>query len=95
MIKNKITVFNPTGKIVILEATIAQRLKDLNGKKLGIIDNKKENANILLSSLKSIFESNFKFSRTLYFAKKFPAEPADFLDEVADKCDFVINGVGH
>ncbi len=93
--KEKLTVLNPIGRVAASESKIAPRLQDLSRKRVAIIDNQKENADVVLSALKDILSSQYEFQEIFYFKKKFPAEPADFLEEILPKCDLVINGVGH
>lgn len=95
MKENLIEVLNPIGRVASLDSRIAHRLQDMNMKTMGIIDNQKVNANIILYTLKNNLSCRYSFKEIFYFEKKKPSEPADFIDEIAEKCDFVINGIGH
>ncbi len=93
--EDQVVVLNPIGRVGAPDSRIAPRLQDLNTKVVGMIDNQKENADIVLVTLRDHLSSLYNFKEILYFTKESAAEPANFLDEIAAKCDCVINGVGH
>lgn len=93
--EKRFTALNPIGRVVASNSRIAPRLKDLNMKRMGIIDNHKHNADIVLNILKDKLCSKYNFKEILYFQKKSAAQAADFIDSIAAKCDFILNGVGH
>ncbi len=95
MKENLITVLNPTGRVVASDSKIAPRLQDLNKKTLGLIDNQKYCADIILDVLKNNLSSKYNFKEIITFKKTSSAEPADFIDDFPGKFDCIINGVGH
>ena len=90
-----IRVLSPAGRAAPPDAHIAARPSSVDGKVLGILDNKKENATALLDAVKEILGGRVKVKEVLYFSKDFPSAPARNLEEISARCDLVINGVGH
>ena len=95
MKEKQIEVLNPTGRVVVGESKIAPRFENLNKKKMGIIDNQKENANVFLNHLKEKILSQFNIAETKTYKKQFPSKPMEFIDKISEECDFVLNGVAH
>ena len=95
-----IEVLNPTAKAASVEAEIAPRIDDLNGKVIGLLENGKPNADIFLSRVGELLGQNFKSVEIVYTQKPgestgggFPL-PAEQMEKLATKCDAVVNGVG-
>ncbi|HEX2170879.1 MAG TPA: hypothetical protein VHL09_00335 [Dehalococcoidia bacterium] len=75
---------------------IAPRLASLAGKRVGILDNRKDNADVILKRVAERLERDCGTRTALYRTKVVysrRAEPA-MLDELAAECDLVITAVG-
>lgn len=89
-----VTVYVPTGAIETATHALAPRLATLRGARIGILDNHKEFADIVLRGIAHKLQSEhgveLKFWRKDYLGK-----PSPYAKEMAAGCDAVINGVGH
>ena len=92
-----VVLVDPTGHInneVGLQ--ISPRLDDLRGKRLGLLDNTKANAEIILRKIANILNAKYEFS-DIYYTKKhssnLPPKP-EILSDIHRKADIVIAGIG-
>jgi hypothetical protein len=65
------------------------------GGTLGVLINGKEYSDVVMERLGKQLADRFGASAVLWWNKRYPATPAPFLDEIAERCAFVLNGVGH
>lgn len=88
-------LMNPRGSNAVERRPIAPRLATLAGKTVGLLDNTKKNADILLRTVGEILVADHGVARVVYRRKvgSSPAAPAAMLDELA-ACDAVINAYG-
>ena len=78
------------------DTTLAPRLAALQGKRLGLLDNSKNNAGRMLDLVVSILHSQYGFTNIIRHRKPSaskPVEPA-VINAWATLCDFAIVGVG-
>ena len=87
-------LLNPRGVFHLDENPIAPRLPNLDQKVIGLIDNSKDNADLLLNALHALIGKENPIPEVMRIQKPGPATPASFTQEFFDKCDFVINAVG-
>src|SRR3546814_682635 len=91
------TVFlmNPVGSNTVERHPIAPRLNTLAGKTIGLLDNTKKNADLLIRTAGEILIRDHGVLDVIYRRKisSSPAAPAAMLDELA-QCDAVINAYG-
>ncbi len=85
-------LFNPVGEVEPLDLGLAPRIPDLNGKVLGLIDNAKPNANVLVDKLERVLTERYKFARIFRTRKRKSSGPAHEMAEL-EKCDLVIGGI--
>ena len=89
-----VTVFAPTGEIETDTHALATRLESLRGRRIGILDNHKEFADLVLRGIAEQLQRehgvDVKFWRKDYLGCASP-----FAREMAGECDAVVNGVGH
>ena len=75
---------------------ISSRPSDLRGKRLGLLDNTKANAEIILRKISEILNAKYEFSE-IYYTKKhssnLPPKP-EILSDLHREADIVIAGVG-
>jgi hypothetical protein len=87
---------NPTTQAVIAPFDGAPRLPSLAGTKLGIIDDSKKNADVLLEELVELLRTRYEISDVKWHRKPSASRPADpaAIRELAESCDSVIVAVG-
>ena len=73
----------------------APRLASLHGKRGGFLGNRKANAEVLLSSVKELMDRQFELQDSLEIDKFIYSRPAaeDVINNVADRCDFVVTAI--
>lgn len=95
--KNKtIVLLDPTAGPKVSEEQIAPRVNDLNGKVICFLNNGKPNADILLSRIEEVLSKQFKFSQVIRQNKGSVSRPVPeaLIEELAGKCDVVVNAIG-
>lgn len=72
------------------------RPSDLNGKRLGLMENSKDNSDKLLYELGEIFKAKYDLAEVKYFSKHHASVPArrEVIQDVLDQVDVLITGVG-
>ncbi len=86
----------PTSEQDITQDKLAARPGSLNGKVLGLIDNHKTNANILMARVGELLAEKYHLAGVINLVKADGGHGAEesSLIELAKKCDIVVNGVG-
>ena len=80
--------------------TVAFRMQDrsggLAGKRLGLMENSKANADKLLHELGDILNARHGFAEVRYYSKHHASLPAkqDVVDAILTEVDYLITGVG-
>ena len=89
-------LMNPVGLNTAPRDPIAPRLDRLDGKVIGLLDNSKKNADLLLKAIGALLSSEHHVAGIVYHRKvgSSPAAPAAMLDDLAARCDAVINAYG-
>jgi len=74
----------------------APRLSDLTYKRLGLIDDSKENAQELLEEITAVLRQRFGIAHVVYHRKPSASKPAapEVIQELAQTCDYVIVAIG-
>ncbi len=74
----------------------APRLRELGHKRLGIIDDSKENAQELLEELTDLLRQRFGLAQVVYHRKPSASKPAamEVIEELAQTCDYVLVAIG-
>ena len=94
--KNQFVLVNPTTQAVVAPFNGAPRLPTLAGTRLGIIDDSKKNADVLLEELAELLRTRYEISEVKWHRKPSASRPADptAIRELAESCDSVIVAVG-
>ena len=91
-------VLDPTGRTAAraTDATLAPRRSDLTGLRIGLLENTKHNAALLLDDLAEILQREYGVAGVLRRTKTAFALPLpeEQLQELVRECDIVITGVG-
>ena len=87
---------NPTTQAIVAPFDGAPRLPTLAGTRLGIIDDSKRNADVLLEELVEVLRTRYEISDVNWYRKPSASKPADpaAIRELAESCDSVIVAVG-
>ena len=91
----KVSVLLPNGTADIAAKKLAPRLKSLAGMRIGIFDNNKEFADLVLTGVATMLQREYSLRELRVWRKSYLGIPAPFTAEMAAGCDAVINGVGH
>ena len=90
-----VSVYVPTGSVDTAARTLAPRLQSVRGARIGILDNCKEFADLVLQGVADILKRDHGVGEITFWRKDYLGKPAAFVPEVVAACDAVINGVGH
>ena len=90
-----VSVLLPNGTADIAAKTLAPRLATLAGARIGILDNCKEFADLVLGGVAEVLRRDYAPREVRFWKKSYLGIPAPFIAEMAAGCDAVINGVGH
>ncbi len=68
---------------------------DLKGRRIGLLDNSKGNADLLLAHVAKVLDARYGVAAVVSHAKPSAAQPAkDAVMQDLASCDLVINGIG-
>ena len=87
---------DPTTSPVVPSFVAAPRLSDLKNKRIGLIDDSKENAKELLDIIADVIEEKFGVESVCYHRKPSASKPADpeVISNMTNECDFAIVAIG-
>ena len=91
-----VQLLDPTAKPRDDEKPLAPRPAELRGKRVGILDNTKSNADILMRHMATMLCEQYGAADVVHRRKTHAAIGATeaLLDELAESCDLVILGSG-
>ena len=90
-------ILDPTGRSrSVRAATLAPRVSELAGLRLGLLDNTKANAALVLETLAAQLRAQHHVGEVSTYTKSYFGTPVeeDRAQEIAQSCDAVIAGVG-
>jgi hypothetical protein len=90
-------ILDPTGSAdAPRAATLAPRVRELSGLRLGLLDNAKPNAGLVLATLADQLRAQHHVGEVTTYNKSYFGTPVeeDRAREIAQSCDAVIAGVG-
>lgn len=90
-------ILDPTGGRAATQAwRRAARLPSMTGKTLGLLDNGKPNASLLLSEIGARLRHDYDLRDVLVFTKPSSGTPVDQtqMEEILATCDFAVAAVG-
>ena len=90
-----IKVYMPTGLTAHQTKRLAPRLQTVRGARIGILDNCKEFADLVLRGVAEILEREHGAASVRFWQKSYLGIPSPYAQEMAAECDAIINGVGH
>jgi hypothetical protein len=90
-------ILDPTGQSErAAAASLAPRVRDLAGLRLGLLDNAKPNAALVLETLADQLRAQHHLGEVTTYTKSYFGTPVeeDRAEAIAQSCDAVIAGVG-
>ena len=93
---NEHVLVNPVTQPVIAPFNGAPRLVSLAGTRVGLIDDSKRNADVLLEELADILRTRYEIAGVKWHRKPSASRPADpeALKELVEECDSVVVAIG-
>jgi hypothetical protein len=88
-------VVNPLTDTTAVAVDPVARPETLDGGTLGVHINGKEFSEVVLRRIASELAQRYNFKEILWWNKRFPATASPYIEEMAGRCSFVLNGVGH
>jgi hypothetical protein len=94
--KSPILLFDPRGVVDRTVVPLAPRAQDLEGLRLGVLDNAKWNANKLLRGASTALGESTRFAAVNYYVKQsFSRDAApDLIAQIARENDIVLTAIG-
>lgn len=94
--KQKYQLVDPTTEPQVPAFANAPRLADLANKRVGFIDDSKENAKELLEEVEDVLRQRHGISHVNYHRKPSASKPADpaVVEAMAQDCDYVVVAIG-
>jgi nucleotide-binding universal stress UspA family protein len=94
--KQTYQLVDPTTEPQAPEFTSAPRLTDLADKRVGFIDDSKENAKELLQAIEAVLRQRHGIREAQYHRKPSASKPADsaVVERMAKQCDYVVVAIG-
>lgn len=89
-------VLDPTAEEERREVVMAPRWETLEGKRLGLLINGKNNSDKLLEELAALLGQSYRLGAVKAWRKPsaYRVAPRALLDEIAAQCDAVVTGIG-
>ena len=90
------TLVNPTTEPITPPFAGAPRLPSLAGTRVGLIDDSKRNADVLLEELAETLRTRYEIAGIKWHRKPSASRPADpsAIEELAQECDSVVIAIG-
>ena len=96
MAQSEYVLVNPVTQPIVAPFDGAPRLASLAGTRLGIIDDSKRNADVLLEELSEVLRTRYEITEIKWHRKPSASRPADptALKELTEQVDSVIIAIG-
>ena len=88
-------LLDPIAPNDVSDKFLAPRLDDLNGKVMGLLNISKNGSDIFLDRVEELMREHFDLIDVIRITKPTFARPApqELITELADQCDFVVEGL--
>ena len=92
----RMVILDPTSPPLAVDARLATRPLDLNGKVLGLLNNSKPNAANLLDAVGELLSERYQFSEVIRGSKPNASTPCpeQIVKELASNCDVLVTSNG-
>lgn len=95
--KEYIDILDPTAKTTVRQENIASGLTDLNGKAIGLVDNRKPNFDIFLERVEKVLRQRFQFTDMVRLKKGGTGATvpltSEEMEQLVPNCDAIICGI--
>ena len=93
---NEHILVNPVTQPVVAPFNGAPRLASLAGTRMGLIDDSKRNADVLLAELAEVLRTKYEISEVKWHRKPSASKPAEpeAIRELIESCDSVVIAIG-
>ena len=90
-----IELLDPTAEAVPEELGLSDSLPDLNGKEVGLLENRKYHADTFLGELKEVLLEEYGAAKVVYATKFTYSAPCadDTIQSLSDECDVVLHAI--
>ena len=90
-----IQVLDPRPEDIPEERGISSQLGSLEGKVVGLLENRKYHADVFLQELQRVLEQDYGASKVVYAAKFTFSMPCadETIDELVEECDAIVHGI--
>ncbi len=94
--KTRMVILDPTSPPLPVDARLATRPADLNGKVLGLLNNSKANAAALLDEVGELLSERYEFAKVIKGSKPNASTPCPehIVKEFASSCDVLVTSNG-
>jgi hypothetical protein len=88
-------ILDPTAEDVPEEVGLSAKLPDLNGKIVGVLENRKYHADSFLQELQEVLVKDYGAEKVIYATKFTFSSPCadETLNSLSSECDVIIHGV--
>ena len=95
-IRTEHLLVDPTTQPIASAFVAAPRLQDLSNKRIGLIDDSKDNAKELLEEITEVLRERFGVADVDYHRKPSASKPAEAeaIKAMVSRCDYVIVAIG-
>jgi hypothetical protein len=90
----KVEILSPVAEAEGIAISSAPRPGTLDGQRIGFLDNTKSNVDAFLSRAEKLLRERFALSQVIRQRKRHGGRPAEAVDDLARRCQVVVNGVG-
>ena len=90
-----IQILDPTAEDVPEELSLSPKLPDLQGKVVGLLENRKYHADSFLQELQQVLVQEYGAEKVVYATKFSYSAPCaqETLDSLSAECDVVVHGI--
>lgn len=94
--ETRMVILDPTSPPLPVDARLATRPIDLNGKVLGLLNNSKANAAVLLDEVGGLLAERYQFASVIKGSKPNASRPCpeDIVKDFASRCDVLVTSNG-
>lgn len=90
-----IQILDPRGEPGTTKLRLAPRVRDLNGKVIGLLDNDWWSFGVALERMQELLKANWQVADLIRAGRKHGLPPPELLQDLSARCDVVINGLGN
>ncbi len=90
---SEVEVLSPVAEAERVTISPAPRPETLDGQRVGFLDNAKPNTDVFLSRVEELLRERFALSQVIRQRKRHGGRPAEDMDDLAGRCQVVVNGV--